>query len=132
MEQIYPLHEENIKQFCGMSVCVVTHDGKRHVGVLSRCHEGKIMLNERPESTVNATVGIQQGKVTKVTNQKSKKQKKGKTTAESKPKETAQTQAYYPYDPYYGDAYGYGSYGFGFGESLAFDLASIAFLFLLI
>lgn len=85
------------------------------------------MLNERAEAAANATVGVQQQG--KLTNQKSKKQKKGKSTAESKPKETAQTQAYYPYDPYYSDYYGYGGW---FGEAAAFELASIAFLFLLI
>lgn len=93
------------------------------------------MLNERPEVTANAnaTTGVKQGKVT---NQKSKKSKKGKSAADNKTKDTAQTQAYYPYDPYYGDPYGYGGGygygGYGFGEALAFDLASIAFLFLLI
>ncbi|MBO7746932.1 hypothetical protein I8J29_22270 [Paenibacillus sp. MWE-103] len=137
MEQIYPLHEENIKRFCGMPVCVVTNEGQRHYGILSRCHEGRIVLNERPATADGqgglggqATSGVHKGKVT---NQKSKKQKKGKAAAaaESKTTGAAQTQAYYPYDPYgyYGDWYG----GFGFGgDVLAFDLAALAFLFLLI
>lgn len=145
MEQIYPLHEDHIKRYCGMPVCVVTHDGQRHVGVLSRCHEGRVTLNERPNSIGahggqggQATSGVQQGKVTnqKSAKQNGVKQKKGKTASGTKAKESVQTQAYYPYDPYgygYGDyGYGYGYGGFGFGEALAFDLASIAFLFLLI
>ncbi|MFC4812742.1 hypothetical protein [Paenibacillus sp. GCM10023250] len=133
MEQIYPLHEENIKRFCGMPVCVVTNEGQRHVGILTSCRDGRIMLNERPAAADgqlggHATSAAQKGKLT---NQKSKKAKKGKAAVESKTTGAAQTQAYYPYDPYgyYGDWYG----GFGFGaEVLAFDLAALAFLFLLI
>ncbi|WP_219838755.1 hypothetical protein [Paenibacillus sp. R14(2021)] len=136
MEQIYPLHEDTIKRYCGMAVCVVTTEGQRHVGILSRCHGGRLMLNERPNAHAQqATIGDQLGKVT---NLKSKKQKKGKSAADSKSKDSAaQTQAYYPYDPYYGDPYGGYGYGYGYGypyygEALAFDLASIAFLFLLL
>lgn len=136
MELIYPLHEESIKRFCGMPVCVVTTEGARHVGILSSCQGGRVMLNERPGSGKQATAGTE---TSKSVAQKSKKSKKAKSTSEAKShkseKAAAQTQAYYPYDPYYGgygydNGYGY-DYGYPYGEALGFDLASIAYLFLL-
>ncbi|SEO90325.1 hypothetical protein [Paenibacillus sp. OV219] len=138
MQPIYPLHEDTIKQYCGMPVCVVTNEGERHVGILSRCHGGRIMLNETEASMQQKTTGTTVGQLGKVTNTKVKKKKGGKPSkpaveGKSQTKEAAQTQAYYPYDSnYYGDPYyGYGNNSF-FGEALAFDLASLAFLFLLI
>ncbi|REE87500.1 hypothetical protein A8990_109146 [Paenibacillus taihuensis] len=142
MQPIYPLNEETIKQFCGMPVCVVTNEGTRHVGILSRCHGGRIMLNESEAGTKQQTVGhTTVGQLGKVTNTKVKKKKGGKPgkaavegkAHKSQSKEAAQTQAYYPYDPYYnGDPYYGGGFNPFFGDAIAFDLASLAFLFLLI
>ncbi|RAP76965.1 hypothetical protein [Paenibacillus montanisoli] len=128
MQPIYPLHEDTIKQFCGMPVCAVTHDGERHIGVLTRCHGGKLMFNEREGSALqNASSTVHQGKVTNTKTKAKTKTKKGKkAVTEAKPQEAAQTQAFYPYDPYYDDPY------YGWGDAFFLDLASLAFLFLLI
>lgn len=145
LQPIYPLNEETIKQFCGMPVCVVTNEGERHVGILSRCHGGRIMLNESQAGMKHQTAGhTTAGQQGKVTNTKVKKKKSGKPTKsavedkahkshKSQSKEAAQTQAYYPYDPFYYDN-SYNGDGFNpfFGDAIAFDLASLAFLFLLI
>ncbi|MBP3965924.1 hypothetical protein [Paenibacillus lignilyticus] len=136
MDQIYPLHEDHIKNFCGMAVCAVTHDGQRHYGILSRCHGGKLMFNEQAGALKHVSSKAEPPQQGKVTNSKVKSKKGSKkAVTEAKPKEAAQTQAYYPYDPYYGDPYyGYG-YGYGyspFGGAFALDLAALAFLFLLI
>lgn len=48
MEPIFPLHEDHVSRFCGLPVCIVTKDGKRHVGVLSNCRGGRVMLNGDP------------------------------------------------------------------------------------
>ncbi|WP_308636039.1 hypothetical protein [Paenibacillus silvisoli] len=134
MEPIYPLHEDHISRFCGMPVCAVTHDGERHFGVLTRCHGGKLMFNEREGGALqhkSTTAQGPQGKVTNMKTAKGKTKKGKKAVTEAKEKEAAQTQAYYPYDPYFGDPYSYG-YGPYWGDAFALDLASLAFLFLLI
>ncbi|BFH12063.1 hypothetical protein WJ0W_000324 [Paenibacillus melissococcoides] len=41
-----PLDEEVIRSHCGRIVCAVTHDGRRFIGRLSLCRDGKIILNE--------------------------------------------------------------------------------------
>lgn len=46
MEPIYPLTEEHLDRYRGQLVCVVMQDGTRHVGVLSRCRGGRLVLND--------------------------------------------------------------------------------------
>lgn len=120
MEQIYPLEESVISRFCGMPVCIVTHDGARHIGVLSHCRGGKLTLNEEPGAQTLAEAESPKAG-------KAKGKPKGKASKKTKEK-AAQTQAY-PYDPYY---YNYNpGYYSPFGGAFAIDLALIAFLFLL-
>ncbi|MBW7476521.1 hypothetical protein K0T92_17530 [Paenibacillus oenotherae] len=126
MEQIYPLHEENINQFCGMPVCIVTTDGQRHVGILSSCNGGRVSLNAGAEQSHGHHYGSQ-GALTHLQAKAKNKKQRGKTKkAVPNPvpdNNTVQTQAWgYPY-----------GYGFSpFGAAFAIDLALIAFLFLLI
>ncbi|MFF2094224.1 hypothetical protein [Paenibacillus sp. NPDC058174] len=119
MEQIYPLQEEVIANFCGLPVCVIMRDGTRHIGVLSHCRNGRLTLNEQ-EGEAEAAAEVNQAKPGK--------QKKGKGKSSKAPaakKETVQAQAY-PYDPYAYNPY------FPFGGRIALDLALVAFLFLLL
>lgn len=119
MEPIFPLQEVVVNRYCGYPVCVIMNDGTRHVGILSACGSGKVLLNAQAGST-EAILTQAQPKV-------SKKKKGGKEKTEvhdQSGKPQAQTQAY-PYDPYY-----YGLYPWG--GALALDLALIAFLFLLL
>lgn len=125
MEQIYPLHEEVVKRYCGYPVGVIMNDGTRHVGILSACGNGKVMLNAGPgeaEAMLNQIQPAQKAV--------SKKKKGGKGKQEEPHKSSksqAQTQAY-PYDPYY---YGQQYYN-PWGGALTLDFALIAFLFLLL
>ncbi|WP_042164503.1 hypothetical protein [Paenibacillus gorillae] len=119
MEQIYPLREEVIANFCGLPVCVIMRDGMRHVGVLSHCGNGRLTLNGQ-EGEVETAAEVNQ---TKPGKQKKGKGKSSKAAAAKM--ETVQAQAY-PYDPY--------AYNplFPFGGKIALDLALVAFLFLLL
>ncbi|MFF2481756.1 hypothetical protein [Paenibacillus sp. NPDC058071] len=117
MEQIYPLQEDVISQFCGMPVCVILQDGSRHVGVLSRCGGGKLVLND-PAGEISEEEIIAEAT-------KASKTKKGKPAKANPPKKDVQAQSY-PYTPY-----SYNSFS-PFGGALAIDLAFIAFLFLLL
>lgn len=120
MNQIYPLHEENIQRFCGLPVCVVMLDGTRHIGVLSHCGSGRV--------TLNGEEGISYTSEAEAVKAQPKKEKGKKSTKNKEAKQPeAQTQSY-PYDPNY---YGPGPF-FPFGGVLGLDLALIAFLFLLI
>ena len=124
MGRIYPLHEEVVNQFCGYPVGVIMNDGTRHVGILSSCGGGRLLLNGG-----NGGVGISEANLTEAQTQISKKKKgvKGKMEITDKSaQKKLQTQAY-PYDPYYYDR----PYN-PWGEALFLDLALIAFLFLLI
>ncbi|OME76288.1 hypothetical protein BK120_29010 [Paenibacillus sp. FSL A5-0031] len=122
MERIYPLHEEVVSRFCGYPVCVIMNDGMRHFGILSSCESGRLHLNAGSGETEAATANA------KPQVSKNKKGGKGKKEMAHKSSSTqVQTQAY-PYDPYY---YGERPY-YPWGEALALDLASIAFLFLLL
>ncbi|MBD2867848.1 hypothetical protein [Paenibacillus arenilitoris] len=119
MERV-PLREDIVHQLCGLPVCVVMNDGTRHVGILSSCEGGRLVLN--------AHLGGEEAKLAKVQPQDKKKKKGGKGKKEEHASEgqaQAQTQAY-PYDPY-----GYGGY-YPWGGALALDFALIALLFLLI
>lgn len=117
MEQIYPLQEEVVQQFCGMPVCAIMQDGSRHVGILSYCRNGRLMLNDEDKGP-EAEMLKAEPKL-----KKNKAGKKGKGKSEKQP--VVQTQAY-PYDPYYYNPY------LPYGGALALDLALVAFLFLLI
>jgi len=126
MEPIFPLHEENISRFCGLPVCIVTHDGRRHVGVLTHCRNGRVMLNGHAtgQAYIDQHTPDAAGKKTT----KNKKKGKEQPVQEEQPK--AQTQAYG-----YDGGYGYGGYDYGYspwGGAFAVDLALIAFLFLLL
>lgn len=46
MEQIYPLKEEVIVQYCGMPVCVVFKTGVRRIGILKACLSGKLFMSD--------------------------------------------------------------------------------------
>lgn len=122
MEQIYPLYEEHIQRFCGMPVCVITTDGRRHIGILSHCGGGALTLNGDPEpqSFIEPSIGM-----THIMNKGKKKAKVGKK-AKVQSEQKAEIKSFYPY----------GSYGYDgfrpFGAAFAIDLALIAFLFLLI
>lgn len=64
MEQIYPLREEVISQYCGMPVCVVFKTGFKWIGVLKACQGGKLILSDRmysgglPVATADETSSI--------------------------------------------------------------------------
>lgn len=123
MERIFPLQEDVIHQYCGFPVCVVMNDGTRHVGILSSCQGGRVLLNADAGGGAEAMLAKAQPK-------DSKKKKGGKGNKEDNHKSgqsQAQTQAY-PYDPYY---YGPQPY-YPWGGALALDLALIAFLFLIL
>ncbi|MNG19101.1 hypothetical protein D3C84_1032250 [compost metagenome] len=121
MEPIYPLHEEYIARFCGLPVCIVTHDGRRHVGVLTHCRNGRVMLNGHAtgQAYIDQHTSDATGK-NKKTKTKTKKKDIEQPVQEEQTK--AQTQSYY------GGYYGYNPWGAAF----AIDLALIAFLFLLL
>ncbi|WP_419871783.1 hypothetical protein [Candidatus Pristimantibacillus sp. PTI5] len=122
MEPIFPLHEEVVNRYCGYPVCVVMQDGSRHIGILSSCGGGKVLLN--------AEAGGLEANVTQLQAPVSKKKKGGKGKKEL-PQQSVQPQAQtqaYPYDPYY---YGPQPY-YPWGGALALDFALIAFLFLLL
>ncbi|KRE48812.1 hypothetical protein [Paenibacillus sp. Soil522] len=122
MEPIFPLDEEVVNRYCGYPVCVVMNDGRRHVGILSSCGGGKLLLNSE--------AGSVEANVTQIQPKVSKKKKGGKGKSEGAHKSgqpNAQTQSY-PYDPYY---YGPDPY-YPWGGALALDFALVAFLFLLL
>ncbi|QYR20708.1 hypothetical protein KZ483_23455 [Paenibacillus sp. sptzw28] len=126
MEPIFPLHEEHIEKFCGMPVCIVTKEGQRHVGILSSCRGGRLMLNENQGYSSAASVGTAGG-ITHVQSKSKKKGRKTGKTVQTLQTDKAETQSYDPYYPYNGFA-PYSPYA----EAFAIDLALIAFLFLLL
>jgi len=123
MQQLYPLHEEHIHRLRGMPVCIVTKDGERHVGIVSRCVGGRLYLNEGPEELGDGPVTHEtHGDMPYLQGKESKKGRKSKKNEPVKKAEKAETQAY-PYAPYRYSP---------FGGAFAIDLATIAFLFLLL
>ncbi|WP_339279688.1 hypothetical protein NYE40_07255 [Paenibacillus sp. FSL W8-1187] len=153
MEPIRPLHEDHIKQFCGMPVCMILKDGTRHVGMLTACRDGHIFLNggEEHHDRRFLSAGISAAKTAKPPKVKGKKVKAAKS-ADTEPE--AHTQAFpfrpgYPYGPgaAEGGAQGFGYPGgpggypggypggfppYGFGAAIGVSLAALAFLLLLI
>jgi len=129
MEPIYPLNEGRIRPFCGNLVCVLMQDGTRHVGVLSSCGKGRVVLNGELEGAGVVPGGQlylnkrQAGSAKRSASGSRKRVKAGRKGAP-----TAATQAF---------PYGYAGPGFygpryPFGARLVLDLALIAFLFLLL
>ncbi|MGM1021997.1 MAG: hypothetical protein ACQEXV_15890 [Bacillota bacterium] len=157
MFPIYPVNEANVAPHGGRLVCAVLHDGTRHVGILSGCGKGKLMLNGYPSSFPNS---LNAGKYNNKGKQEAKKisSKKKKQNSKNKARSSAKINSLikppseplspsFPYDTrgFAGNSYGgygnggpgygrgYGSYGgYGHGAGLVLDLALIAFLFLLI
>ncbi|QJC51229.1 hypothetical protein HGI30_06490 [Paenibacillus albicereus] len=144
MEPIRPLHEDHIKQFCGMPVCMILKDGTRHVGTLTACRDGHVFLNggEDYHDRRFASAGISAAKPAS-----KNKGKKGKAVKAADKEPEAHTQAFpfrpgYPYGPGgaqeaapgFGHPGGYPPYGYGFGwgPAIGVSLAALAFLLLLI
>ncbi|AET57191.1 hypothetical protein HPL003_02035 [Paenibacillus terrae HPL-003] len=154
MFPIYPVNEANVAPHGGRLVCAVLHDGTRHVGILSGCSKGKLMLNGYPSSFSNSFYAgnyNDKGKqeLKKISSKKKKRNPKNKANSSAKisslvkpPREPLSSSP--PYDTGGFAGNGYGSYGnggpgyrggyggYGYGAGLALDLALIAFLFLLI
>ncbi|MFS8215220.1 hypothetical protein [Paenibacillus polymyxa] len=154
MFPIYPVNEANVAPHGGRLVCAVMRDGTRHIGILSGCSKGKLMLNGYPPSfpgSLYAGSYSNKGKQTpkKISSTKKKKNPKNKARTSAKlnaliKPPNAPLSPSVPYDAggFAGNGYsnygngrtgyrsGYGGYGYGAG--LALDLALIAFLFLLI
>lgn len=136
MEQVYPLQEDIVSQYCGMPVYIVMKDGTRHVGLLTRCEGGKLTLNGEPHATSAAELEAAPAKSSKKSKKsgsksaaksqspmKSQMQSQAKS---SKPEPDVQTQSY-PFDPYYYEPRPY----IPFRDIITLDFALIAFLFLL-
>jgi hypothetical protein len=132
MEPIFPLHEDHISRFCGLPVCIVTHDGRRHVGVLSHCRNGRVTLNG-PMGSPNAgqhaianqhNATAETKDTSKKQNKKNKKNNKQDALDAHDELPKVQTQSYE-----YGNDFGYYN---PWGTAFAIDLALIAFLFLLL
>lgn len=126
MEQVYPLEENIVSQYCGMPVYIVMKDGTRHIGLLSRCAGGKLTLNGDPhvsEAAEPEAAPPKSSKKNKKSGSKSKTQSQAKS---SKPEPAVQTQSY-PFDPYYYEPRPY----IPFRDVITLDFALIAFLFLL-
>jgi hypothetical protein len=107
MVPIHPISEESCQPFYGRHVGVIMNDGMRHYGILSRVHNGQLILNDKPAAVIT--------------------NKKGNSKVRSKPaavnnKATIST---------FGFPYGYGN-GDGYGPRTALDLTAIALLFLLV
>lgn len=126
MDQIYPLEEDLISQYCGLPVYVVMKDGSRHIGILSRCSKGKLTLNEDPNKA--AAVETEAEAEPPKSSKKNKKSGKSKSPSKSskQPEQPVQTQSY-PFDPYYYEPRPY----IPFRDVIAIDLAHVAFLFLI-
>jgi len=127
MNQIYPLVEDNIHRFCGMPVHVVMQDGSRYTGILTSCVNGKLMLNGHTGKGPEASLA----KVTPKA-KPSKKKKNSKLQKDLIALDAAHTQAYTPYYNEGGYEAGWGEGYYPWGGALLFDLALVAFLFLLI
>ncbi|OXM17377.1 hypothetical protein [Paenibacillus herberti] len=143
MQQIQPLHEDNIKRFCGMPVCMVLRDGSRYTGILTACQDDHIFLNGGEEYHARQSGGASISSTSSST--KGKKSKTIKKAPDKMKEPTAQIKAFTSYPGYpYGSRsifggypgyrpYGYGyRNGFGFGAAFAVGLSALAFLLLLI
>ncbi|KOS03203.1 MULTISPECIES: hypothetical protein [Paenibacillus] len=154
MFPIYPVNEANVAPHGGRLVCAVMRDGTRHIGILSGCSKGKLMLNGYPPSfpgSLYAGSYSKKGKQSPKKNSSKKKKRNPKNKARTSAKlnalikpPNAPLSPSFPYDAGGFAGNGYSSYGngrsgyrggyggYGYGAGLALDLALIAFLFLLI
>lgn len=111
MVPITPVSEETCRPHYGKPVCVILRDGTEVVGILSRVHEGNLILNEE--------TGIDKADTMRVRNGKTRPAKgKGKKTAGTAAKANVNAV------PFFGP-------GLGFGGPVTLDLGLIALLFLL-
>ncbi|WP_028546817.1 hypothetical protein [Paenibacillus taiwanensis] len=123
-----PLDEKTISQFCGRSVGVVTKDGREYVGRLSRCENGKLILNA--DSSPAHLAGE-----TKDATPKKKKAKKSKanTAPDAGPTPTPITAAAsYTAHPSATARYSYPYQPLHYGPRVDLDLALVSLLFLLV
>jgi hypothetical protein len=151
MFPIYPITETGVAPYGGQMVCAVMRDGTRHVGILSGCSKGKLMLNGYPSFSPDS---LYSGSYSNKEKQQDKKvsSKKKKRNSKNKAQPSAKLNSLlkppgeplspsFPYDrgglsnggydygrPGYGSGYG----RYGYGAALALDFTLIAFLFLLI
>jgi hypothetical protein len=127
MEQIYPLQEDVVSQYCGLPVYVVMKDGTRHIGLLSRCSNGKLTLNGDPNASAAAEPEAAPPKSSKKIKKSSSKSQTQSQAKSNKPEPPVQTQSY-PFDPYY---YEQPRPYYPFRDVITLDFALVAFLFLL-
>lgn len=125
-----PLDEQIVAQLCGRPVCVVTQDGRRYIGQLSRCHQGKLILNEQADSDSSGHAEHKEPR-------QSKKGKKSKSKTSKKKEAAAPATAMSQYGPYggggYPPPYPYQPQPYPFyGPRIELDFALIALLFLLL
>ena len=140
MEPIYPLTEEHLNQFRGQLVCVVMQDGTRHVGILSRCRGGRLVLNEDAGGEHGDVAGHEpEAEGSRRPRKRSGSRKSGKK-ADAERRETAGAAGFGsfgcagPPAPYAGPweyAPPYGPYGY-FGPRQLLDLALIAAVLLIL
>jgi len=133
MEPIYPLTEENLNQFCGQPVCVVMKDGTRHVGILSRCRGGRLVLNDDAPEAYGSAAGQHEAEGKRRSRRRAGSRKNGGTSAGK-----AQASAFGSFGWYGPPGYdgpfsgGYRPpYGF-FGPRILLDLALIALVLLIL
>ncbi len=123
MYPIYPVNEASVAPHGGRLVCAVMNDGTRHVGILSGCSKGKLMLNGYPSFSPGSLYAgsynnkrKQQAK--KVSSKKKKRNSKNKANSSAKlnslikPPDQPLTPAY-PYNEGGLPGSGYGGYGSG-------------------
>lgn len=103
MQQI-PVSADVCRGYIGKQVCAVLYDGTEVVGTIRGVHDHGLELEyaSNPSASILSVKG-----------------KKGKKAAKSK-KAGAQTSAFGPW--------GYGGYGYGFGNVLAWEAITLLFL----
>jgi hypothetical protein len=137
MEPIYPPTEEHLDRFRGQLVCVVMRDGTRHVGILSRCRGGRLILNEDAGDHGDiAELQAEAGEKRRTRRRSGSRKRSGKAAGAAQP-DTADAAGFgsggWAGPPYAGPwSGGYRPpYGF-FGPRLLLDLALVALVFLIL
>jgi len=129
MEPIFPLTEEHLDRFRGQLVCVVMQDGTRHVGILSRCRNGRLVLNDDAGGD-GPDLHADAGGKRRSRRQSVSRKRSGKPAGAAQP--DVAYAAGFGSGGWAGPPYGpYGPYGF-FGPRLLLDLALIALVFLIL
>jgi hypothetical protein len=124
MEPIYPLTEEHLDRFRGQLVCVVMKDGTRHVGVLSRCRGGRLVLNEEAGSGEDGA-----DQQVEASGKRRSRRRSGSRKRSGKPAEAYAAgfgRGEWAGPPFYGPPHGF------FGPRLLLDLALIALVLLIL